>query len=66
MLHIFFAGNQYDWSYSEADVSDYSTDDQIKQSLSVLLHTPTAKFDGWYIDRGVTGEVTVRPNVVFG
>ena len=66
MLHVVFGGQSYDYTFNEADVSMDSSDAQVKQALAGLLGVPESKLTAWAVDRSVDGNLTVRPQAVFG
>ena len=66
MLHVRFEGRSLDVPLSDLDVGRLSTDDQIRQALAVYLDVPVQKFRDYVIDRHETGNLTVRPQAIFG
>jgi len=66
VLHIRFEGRSFDIPLSDLDVGALSTDAQIKEALAAYLNVPAAKFRDYVVDRHETGNLTVRPQAVFG
>ena len=66
MLHIRFEGRSLDVPLSDLDVGQLSSDDQIRHALAVYLDVPVQKFRDYVIDRHETGNLTVRPQAIFG
>lgn len=66
MLHIRFEGRSLDVPMSDLDVGPASSDDAIKRALAVYLEVPAEKFRHYVVDRHETGNLTVRPEAVFG
>ena len=66
VLHIRFQGRSTDINLSDLDTGDVSSDGDIKRSLSAFLDVPVAKFAHYVVDRHETGNLTVRPEAVFG
>ena len=66
VVHIRFDGRSLDIGQSDLDVGAASTDNDIKRALARHLEVPEAKFRDYVIDRHHTGNMTVRPEAVFG
>jgi len=65
-LHIRFDGRSFDVPLSDLDVGALSNDGDIKRALAAYLNVPEAKFRDYTVDRHATGNLTVRPEAVFG
>lgn len=66
VLHIRFEGRSSDIPLADLDVGTLSSDAQIKEALAGYLNVPEAKFRDYVVDRHETGNLTVRPQAVFG
>jgi hypothetical protein len=66
VVHIRFDGRSLDIPQSELDVGAASSDNDIKRALARHLEVPQAKLRDYVIDRHDTGNMTVRPEAVFG
>lgn len=66
VLHIRFEGRSFDIPVADLDVGALSSDAEIKQALARYLDVPEAKFRDYVVDRHETGNLTVRPQAVFG
>lgn len=66
VLHIRFEGRSFDIPLSDLDVGTISTDAEVKHALADYLAVPEAKFRDYVVDRHETGNLTVRPQAVFG
>lgn len=66
VLHIRFEGRSADILLADLDVGSVSSDAEIKRALAVHLDVPQAKFRNYVVDRHSTGNMTVRPEAVFG
>jgi hypothetical protein len=66
VVHIRFEGRSLDIPQSELDVGAASSDNDIKRALARHLEVPQAKLRDYVIDRHDTGNMTVRPEAVFG
>ena len=66
VLHIRFDGRSFDIPLSDLDVGALSHDGEIKRSLAAYLNVPETKFRDYVVDRHETGNLTVRPEAVFG
>lgn len=66
VVHIRFEGRSLDVPQDDLDVGAVSSDSEIKRALARYLETPEAKLRDYVIDRHETGNMTVRPEAVFG
>jgi hypothetical protein len=66
LLHIRFEGRSFDIPLSDLDVGAMSSDMDVKRALAGYLNVPEAKFRDYVVDRHETGNLTVRPEAVFG
>jgi hypothetical protein len=66
VVHIRFDGRSLDIPQADLDVGTASSDNEIKRALAGHLEVPEAKLRDYVIDRHDTGNMTVRPEAVFG
>jgi hypothetical protein len=66
VVHIRFEGRSMDVPQGELDVGTASSDTEVKRALARHLDVPEAKLRDYVIDRHQTGNMTVRPEAVFG
>jgi hypothetical protein len=66
VVHIRFEGRSRDLPLNELDLGPRSTDGEIKQVLARHLEVPAEKLRDYVVDRHETGNLTVRPEAVFG
>ena len=66
MLHIRFEGRSFDIPLGDLDLGDQSSDADIKRGLSEYLNVPFSKFAHYVVDRHSTGNLTIRPEAIFG
>ena len=64
--HVRFAGRSLDVPLSALDLGPMSPDGQVRRSLARHLGVPESKLDPYVIDRHANGNLTVRPEAVFG
>lgn len=65
-LHVRFDGRSVDIALNDLDVGPVSADGAIKQAVAAYLDVPVDRFRHYVIDRHETGNLTVRPEAVFG
>ncbi len=65
-LHIRFEGRSYDLPLADLDLGPLSTDDDVRRALVGYLNVPDGAFKHYVIERHVNGNMTVRPEAVFG
>ena len=66
LVHIRFEGRSRDIPQGDLDIGQASSDAEIKRALARHLEVPEARFRDYVIDRHETGNMTVRPEAVFG
>jgi len=66
VVHIRFDGRSLDIPLSDLDVGALSSDNEVKRAVARHLEVPEAKLRDYVIDRHDTGNLTVRPEAVFG
>jgi hypothetical protein len=65
-LHVRFEGRSWDLLLSDLDVGGLSPDNEIRQALARYFDVPEAKFNAYIVERHANGNLTVRPEAVFG
>ena len=66
VVHIRFDGRSLDILQGGLDVGAASSDNEIKRALARHLEVAESKLRDYIIDRHETGNMTVRPEAVFG
>ena len=66
VLHIRFEGRSFDIPLTDLDVGAMSTEADVKHALAEYLEVAEAKFRDYVVDRHENGNLTVRPQAVFG
>ena len=66
VAHVRFGGRSYDIPLVALDVSRGSADGHVRRSLARYLGVAESKLDPYVIDRHPNGNLTVRPEAVFG
>ena len=66
VLHVRYAGRSFDVPLSALDVTARASVRQIKHALAAHLDVAEAKFDDYVVDVHPNGNLTVRPEAVFG
>jgi hypothetical protein len=66
VVHIRFDGRSLDIPQGELDIGPASNANAIKRALAGHLHVAEARFRDYVIDRHETGNLTIRPEAVFG
>ncbi len=66
VLHIRFDGRSFDIPLSDLDVGSLSSNAEIKVALAAYINVPEGKLRDYTVDRHDTGNLTVRPEAVFG
>lgn len=67
VIHVRYDGHSVDLPFHQADLGDLSTDRDIRQAVAGRLNEECSKFNQHVIDRNTqTGNITLRPQAVFG
>ena len=66
VLHVRFDGRSLDVPLSGLDIGPSSPDLEVKRALARHLEVPAEKLRDYVVDRHQTGNMTVRPEAVFG
>jgi hypothetical protein len=66
VIHVRFEGNSLDVPLAKLDLGKAPSDADIKRALARYLDISEAKLRDCVVDRHETGNVTVRPEAVFG
>lgn len=66
VAHIRFRGKSWDIPVSELDLSGLSDDDQVRAAVANYLEVPVADLRFYVIERHANGNLTIRPEAVFG
>jgi hypothetical protein len=65
-LHVRFEGRSTDIPLGDLDIGLGSSNDDVKRAVAAYLDVPVDKFRQYTVDRHATGNLTVRPEAVFG
>lgn len=67
VIHVRHNGRSFDFPAQQMDLGYGSTDRQIRHAVAAKLSEPRGQFEHYVIDRNAqTGDLTVRPQAVFG
>jgi hypothetical protein len=66
VIHVRFDGRSLDIPLGDLDVPPASPNERIKRALADYLDVPAEKFRHYVLDRHETGNLTIRPEAVFG
>ncbi len=65
-VHIRFDGRSWDVPFRSLDIGDASSDDEIREALAQYLDVSVRKLASYVVERHASGNMTVRPEAVFG
>ena len=66
MIHVRFEGRSQDIAFAILDIGDLSSDQDIRNALARYFDVPERKFAAYVVERHTNGNMTVRPEAVFG
>ncbi len=65
-LHVRFEGRSWDIPCADLDIGPLSSDDQVRAALAQYLDVPVGKLRLYVVEHHQNGNLTVRPEAVFG
>ena len=65
-VHVRYAGKSYDLPFEELDLRNGASDDDVREALARHFDVSPATFRAFVVERHRTGNLTVRPEAVFG
>jgi hypothetical protein len=66
VVHVRLDGRSFDLPADRLGLSDSATDEQVKAAVARHLEVPGNRLNDSVIDRHPNGNLTVRPEAVFG
>lgn len=66
LVHVRFAGRSYDVPMASLPIGAGANDGQVKTALAQWLEVHQSKLQDYVIDRHANGNMTLRPEAVFG
>ena len=66
VLHVRYAGRSLDVPLVGLDLTSASPDREVKQRLAAYLETTPRSLEAYVLDRHANGNMTLRPEAVFG
>jgi hypothetical protein len=65
-VHIRFEGQSRDIPIRTLDIGDGSSDSEVREALARYLDVSVRKLQAYVVERHTSGNMTVRPEAVFG
>lgn len=65
-IHLRYDGRSWDFAQNELDIGALSSDNDIRLAVSRALAIAPRKLSAYVIERHDNGNITVRPEAVFG
>ncbi len=65
-VHIRFEGQSWDIPLSELDLGNLSDDAAVRATVANYLNIDVAKLRFYVVERHTNGNLTIRPEAVFG
>ena len=66
MVHVRFEGQSWSLAFHVLDLGHLSTDQEVRRALAHYFDVAVRKFAPYVVDRHANGNITVRPEAVFG
>jgi hypothetical protein len=65
-VHVRFEGQSWEIAFGVLDIGDLSADRDVRQALARYFDVPVRKLAPYVVERHANGNITVRPEAVFG
>ena len=65
-VHVRFEGRSWAIALALLDIRNVSSDGEVRAALARYLDVPEAKLAPYVVERHANGNITVRPEAVFG
>ncbi len=65
-VHVRFEGHSYDVNAAEFNLSPQPSDAEVRLALAMFFEVPISRLAPYVIERHGNGNLTVRPEAVFG
>jgi len=65
-VHIRFDGRSWDIPIRTLEIGDASSDAEVREALARYLDVSVRKLGSYVVERHTSGNMTVRPEAVFG
>ena len=65
-VHVRFEGRSYDFNATEFNFTPQPTDAEVRLALAMFFEVPLGRLSPYVIERHGNGNLTVRPEAVFG
>jgi hypothetical protein len=66
LAHVRYDGRSWDIPLGELDLGPRSSDEDVRVALAHHFDVPARKFAAYVVERHANGNLTVRPEAVFG
>jgi hypothetical protein len=65
-VHVRFEGRSWDIAFALLDLGNTSADEEVRTALAGYLRVPVLKLARYVVERHANGNITLRPEAVFG
>ena len=66
VVHVRFEGRSQDITFGALGLSDPNSNTEVRRALARYLDVPANKLADYVVQRHANGNITVRPEAVFG
>ncbi len=66
MVHVRYEGRSWDVPAVELNINPGTPDADVREAVARFLEVPVAKLNHYVIERYPNGNITLRPQAVFG
>ncbi|MCP4349082.1 MAG: hypothetical protein GY795_26680 [Desulfobacterales bacterium] len=66
VIHVRFEGRSRDIAFSDLDIGELSSDQDVRRAIARYFDVSERRFRPYVIERHSNGNMTIRPEAVFG
>jgi hypothetical protein len=66
VVHVRFAGRSFDVPLATLGATDRTDERRLRESLASYLEVGVGRLDDYVLDRHANGNLTLRPEAIFG
>jgi hypothetical protein len=65
-VHVRFEGRSYDFYAAEFNLAPQASDEAVRLAVAMFFEVPLKRLAPYVVERHANGNLTVRPEAVFG
>lgn len=65
-VHVMYGGVSYDIDFPELELAENASDVDVRNAVANWLNQPQSKLQNFVVSRSEDGNITLRPQALFG